>query len=145
MIYENLQIVIEPEYFSWDNIAKIKKHYDDAEYVCSVNSFELFYSKKEHPASKSRYFIIFHDNSGVMNISSGEQYNGYEIDAFYIPSTNKIVYSRSGHDFTNHGLITVDGGPKSPRVLFSDNNDFRFARLRITSGKLLPVYITPES
>lgn len=144
MIYEKLHIVIEPEYFSWENINKICGHYD-AKYVCSLHSYELFYSEEPHPVSKSRYFIIFNDRSGTLNISSGKQYDGYEIDSFYIPSENKIVYSRSRRDFTNHGLITVDGGPTSPRVLFTDNRDFRFARLKVIDGRLLPVYIMPES
>lgn len=144
MIYEELQIVIEPEYLTWNHINKVREHYD-AQYVCSVDSFELFYSEKVHPVSKSKYFVIYNDASGTLSISTGKQYDGYEIDAFYIPSENKIVYSRSRHDFTNHGLITVNGGPKSPTVLFLDNKDFRFARLKVIDGRLLPVYITPES
>lgn len=142
MIYENVTVVIEPCNLQWDKIKKIEQHYD-ATFVGSFNNHELFYGKDEHPVSKSKYFVIYTDKTGL-NITSGKKYENMKFDGYYIKSSNKIVYSRHRHDFVSHGDITIDGGPFRPRVLFDNKYDFNYVQLMIHDGKIIPVLIEPR-
>lgn len=140
-MYKNLEVVIEPYLFNWDQIKRIEEN-KNAKYVCCVEyknaPCELFFTDKIHPVSQSQYFIIFMVGKRIM-IGDGSPLDSFIISGY--KTGNKIVYSRFGHDFKSHGGITVDGGPKYGRVLFVDDDPPAMARLIITKGKLVPFEI----
>lgn len=129
-----------PVLFSYDQISKIE-NLRNAQYVCSTEHqghvVEVFYSDKEHPVSKSRYFALYKNGSdGSLMITNGAFIEDQTIYAV-VSDDRDVVYSRYRHDYmvSNDKSVWIDGGRAYTRSGVYPKD--RYVTLSVKDGKLI--------
>ena len=131
-----MNIIRTKEVLNGNGISVMEKSYDakwvmDTEYDGRLVS--LYRSKKRHPVSKSKYFLLYHSDEGVM-LTGPHDVQKQKIQAV-MAANGDLIYSVYRHHYhmSPDGSVFIDGGREYTRT----NMDAVLYTLEVKKGKLV--------
>ena len=131
---------LTPIAFPENFLKKVENKYN-ATYICETELNDtpvlLFYSEKEHPVSKSHYFVVFQDpSSGSIMISNGQKVAEQEIVGMILEESKEIIYSHYRHHLAESNICYSDDFIDGGRSYIRASVGSKFCKLKVERDSL---------